>query len=191
MISNRGVIDPLVDQNYHITRTSQSQKIIVDTMSTGASKPWEFHYSYVLNITNSTKPIESMNLPSPTYIKTSAKINKLSGHTLIISDSHNIGDICATKVILLNSTVKNILADDIFMYYSFVKGDIYVQKNLDMVLAPPPSGIESPASHNSVDKTTGKVRLNNQGILDIIVKAGTISNPEFTVRGSAKITYRT
>lgn len=179
MLSSREVLDPrpYVNPNYYTMPASQRQAIVCEAKNKGVPKEWKFYYTHVLKIHNPTQPIESMDLTFPTYIETATKINKLSGDTLIISNSHNIGDILATNVILLNSTVQNIFADNIFMFYSFVKCNVS-GKNINIVVAPPPSGIESWASFDSVGKSVSNFVLNDQGTVDIVVEAGTISNPE-------------
>lgn len=167
--------------NYYTTE--HIKEAVIDGVSKGKPKQWVFLFTQILNIREVSLPIEKVKLYSPTFIQTSAKISNLQGNTLIISDSQNIGNVRASTVVLYNSKVHSVAADHIFIFNSYVEGDVIAKKGLTINSIIPRSGVESSVSCTLDPDTKFNFVRNEQGSFDLLVKEGSVESPKFTAEG--------
>lgn len=182
MSSPARVFDPLRKEvNYEIYPQEGRWDVSMDTKK--GPKQWSFQFSHILRVKNPLEPIKKILLPNKTHIETVGRIDKLRGDTLIISDSHNIGDVKAKNVILLSCTLESIEADYITMFQSQITGRKKVNKKINIITTSP-TGIESTASFTTTSAdSTFSLLFNDKGVWDVRVDKGAISKPKFTVAG--------
>lgn len=151
----------------------------------GAPKKWDFFVTHILQISEDIDCIDNVKLLVPTYIKTNVKINCLKGEILIIANSLNIGKVYAKTVVLFESQADYVAADNFYLFHSYVKGDVRVEKRFESVLRPILPGVESSVSFVS-EGSTSSVKFNDKGEIDLTLSAGTVINPTFTTGGSLR-----
>ncbi|MBA3816765.1 MAG: hypothetical protein H0X29_09675 [Parachlamydiaceae bacterium] len=185
MTSKLSAVNPFSSQLYR----EPDYKIIlnpgymgVSTKTKKGTKLRRFEYIDQLIVKNPSGHIYNISFPNTTIIETTAKIDKLRGDTLIIVNSHNIGNIKAKKVILISSTLESIEADDIIMFESNIKGGKTINKKISFNTISS-AGIESALSFVALEKSTVDLSLNEKGFWDIMVTNGAISTPKYTLDG--------
>jgi hypothetical protein len=159
---------------------------IYDLPFEGGIRRWSFESMQTLVISGDV--FSRIMLLAPTYIQTSAKVDALRGSALVIHDSHNIGDICASKVVMLNSTAKSIIADEIVLLFSNVKNiTVGVAGKLTEVY-PSKNGVDSSASFTAAGEVVSAAPVfNEEGHVDFVIHKGKISNPQLTANGKPRL----
>lgn len=186
MSSRSGVVDPLSGQGLMPSYWTIPQGIthVYELPFEERIQRWSFESMQTLATKGDAFP--GITLSQPTYIQTSAKVDTLRGSTLIIHDSHNIGDICASMVVMYNSTAKSITADEIVLLFSDVK-DIEVRKKLHQVIRSK-NGVDSSASFTTgVERASLSTVLNEEGYEDFVLHKGKISDPKLTAKGQPRL----
>lgn len=134
-----------------------------------------FEFSHTLDVKGSKQFRKIHSCYKATNIETSARIDNLSGDTLIIVNSHNIGNVKAKRVILLESIVDSVEADYLTMWYSSIKVSMKVNKKWNNRFLSP-TKIASTLSCKFPEASIFTTRFNDKGVQELILRAGSVSD---------------